>query len=97
MAKATKKKGSGENVAAALDTMESHYAAGPKAHATVKSRIAEQDSIIEDLEERLATAEETKRRELQAQADKFTRENTALAIALDTAKDKLRKVGIAVA
>lgn len=94
MAKTTKKKGSGENVAAALDQLEAHHLNGPKQVSTVRSRLKEQDEIIDELQDELATADATKKAELQAQATAYEKKVADLTIKLEKAEATIKRVQV---
>jgi hypothetical protein len=81
-----------ENVAAALDQLDSASVGVAKATAIVKRRIEEQDELIGELEARLRDAEAAHEKEIQAMKEQYTRDTTALHTRLQAAEDKLRKV-----
>ena len=90
-----KKKGydkNSENVAAALDALDSIGTTVVKSTAAVKHRIEELDDAVADLDSKLRDAEATHEKEMGNFRDQFTRETTILQTKLAAAEEKLRKV-----
>ena len=81
-----------ENVAAALDQLETASASVAKSTAIVKRRIEELDEIVGEYEARLRDLESEHDREVQAMKEQYTRDTTALHTRLQAAEEKLRKV-----
>ena len=81
-----------ENVASALDQLETSSATVAKATATVKRRIEELDELLSEYEARLRDAESEHERIVQAMKEQYTRDTTALQTRLHAHEEKLRKV-----
>ena len=81
-----------ENVASALDQLETASQSVAKSHAVVKRRIEELDEILNEMEARLRDMESTHEKEVQAMKDTYLRDTTELKTRLHAAEDKLRKV-----
>ena len=92
MAKAKQLDKGRENVASALDQLESASATVAKSTAVVKRRIEELDEVLGDLEARLRDAEATHDKETQVMREQYTRDTTMLQTKLQAAEEKLRKV-----
>ena len=81
-----------ENVASALDQLETASVTTAKATATVKRRIEELDELLGELEARLRDAEMEHERTVAQMKEQYTRDTTALQTRLHAHEEKLRKV-----
>jgi chromosome segregation ATPase len=81
-----------ENVAAALDQLDSASQGIAKSTAIVKRRLEELDELANDFEARLRDAEASHEKEVQQLREQYTRDTTALQTRLAAAEEKLRKV-----
>ena len=81
-----------ENVAAALDSLDTSAAAIAKASAVVKRRIEELDDTITELENRMQELEKENEKAMRGLQDKYLKDTTALQTRLSACEDKLRKV-----
>jgi hypothetical protein len=81
-----------ENLAAALDQLDSASTTIAKATAVVRRRLEELDELVLELEARLREAELRHDKETQELKERYTRDTTALQTKLSAAEEKLRKV-----